>query len=336
MAEISVVMPVYIEEENTDALDFLRVAMDSMQAQTFKDYEMIMVCEPGTSQASLDILESYAKDDSRQKIIVNDEGLGISASMNVGIRASSGKYIARMDTDDISGARRLEVQKLFMDTYPEIGMSGIIHKVFNSPNWLVDYRTNPLDLDSETLFRVPLRHPSIITRSDVLFEHNLFYDEELPGVEDWELFIRTAKTTKMSNINYPDLFIYRRYAGNASTLNRDRDDEIKLTLMAEQFKDRLDISLENQDLQILNVTTIFKGVPTKQYATDMKRLEKLFDSIVMQNNIVGEYDEEALIRAMKLCWNRARYSMNIYTKNKAPQDALDVWRKSKYYDAWSD
>ena len=336
MAEISVVMPVYIEEGNTDAMEFLRVALDSMQAQTFKDFEIIMVCEPGTSQECFDILESYNQADSRFKIIVNEEKLGISASLNVGINASSGKYIARMDTDDISGARRLEVQKLFMDNSSEIGMSGIIHKVYNSPNWLVDYRTNPLDLASETLFRVPMRHPSIITRADVLFEHELFYDEDLPGVEDWELFIRTAKVTKMSNINYPDLFIYRRYEGNASTVHRSRDDDIKLSLMSGQFKDRLEMNFKEKELLILNVTTIFKGVPQKRYVTDLKRLEELFDSIADRNRIKEEYDESALMHAMQLCWNRAKYTMDLYTKKKPPKEAMDVWRSSKYYDVWSD
>ena len=91
MAEISVVVPIYNGEQ------YLEEALNSIALQSFKDFEVILVCEYDTSNESLDIVHKFSKKDKRFKIITNTCKLGISESLNVGIRKSTGKYIARMD-----------------------------------------------------------------------------------------------------------------------------------------------------------------------------------------------------------------------------------------------
>ena len=96
MPKVSIVMPVY----NGEA--YINEAIDSIIAQTFTDWEFIIVNEYGSNEAVTSILHDYEKRDSRIHIIQNETRLRIAESLNVGLRAATGEYIARMDADDIA------------------------------------------------------------------------------------------------------------------------------------------------------------------------------------------------------------------------------------------
>lgn len=330
MAEISVVVPIYNGEQ------YLEEALNSIALQSFKDFEVILVCEYGTSNESLDIVHKFRKNDKRFKIITNTSKLGISESLNVGIRKSTGKYIARMDADDISGQKRLEIQKLYMDYYSNIGVCGIKHKVINSPRWIVDYHSNPEQINSDLLFFVSLRHPTIMMRSDVILKNNLFYDSSLPGVEDYDYFIRASKVTELTNINEPDLFYYRRTSENASLVNKKRDEKIRKILIKNQFYDRLKLDFSDKIIDILDVVD---GVPfynEKTYSNILSELQKNMEIIMQKNNEMGIYRPECLINTMEHIWFRVKYSMDIASKAKLSDKIIDKWRAGDYYNIWMD
>ena len=100
---VSVVMPVY------NSSNFLAEAMDSLVNQTLKNIEIICVYDKSDDN-SLEILKSYAQKDNRVRIIENEEKRGIGFALNLGLDAANGKYIARMDADDISVLSRLQIQ----------------------------------------------------------------------------------------------------------------------------------------------------------------------------------------------------------------------------------
>lgn len=330
MAEISVVVPIYNGEQ------YLEEALNSIALQSFKDFEVILVCEYDTSNESLDIVHKFSKKDKRFKIITNTCKLGISESLNVGIRKSTGKYIARMDADDISGQKRLEIQKLYMDYYSNIGVCGIKHKVINSPRWIVDYHSNPEQINSDLLFFVSLRHPTIMMRSDVILKNNLFYDSSLPGVEDYDYFIRASKVTELTNINEPDLFYYRRTSENASLVNKKRDEKIRKILIKNQFYDRLKLDFSDKTIDILDVVD---GVPfynEKTYSNILSELQKNMEIIMQKNNEMGIYRPECLINTMEHSWFRVKYSMDIASKAKLSDKIIDKWRAGDYYNIWMD
>ena len=112
MVSVSVLMPVY----NTQA-GFLAEAVESILNQTFGEFEFLIVDDCSTLKETTEYLNSL--DDPRVKIIRNHENLGITKSLNIGIREAAGKYIARMDSDDISLPQRLEKQYAFMETHPD-------------------------------------------------------------------------------------------------------------------------------------------------------------------------------------------------------------------------
>ena len=113
---ISVVMPNY----NT-SLPFLEEAVNSILAQTYSNFEFIIVDDCSTDE-SYGFLQSLT--DPRIRLIRNDENMGVTASLNKGFRLAKGTYIARMDSDDISFPTRFERQLAFMTENPDVIVCG--------------------------------------------------------------------------------------------------------------------------------------------------------------------------------------------------------------------
>jgi len=328
MPEISVVMPVYNGEK------YLKEAIESTLNQSFKDFEFIIVCEYGTSEESLNIIEKYAKEDHRIYVIQNRNRLGISASLNIGMRKANGKYIARMDADDRNGIRRFEIQKLFMDCYSDIGICGIRHKVINSSNWLVDFNADPEQIKTDLLFFPSLRHPSIMYRHSIVKENNLYYDETLMGAEDYELYVRANKVTKITNILNDELFYHRRTNENASFVYRDRDDQIQKRILHKQLLDDFHLDFKEEDLKILAITTTFINEEKMEYNRIISKLNSLMIEIYETNERLGKLNSSNLWNTMCHRWQRVRYSLNIIYNYHIPDRLLKKWRTGFFYQKW--
>ena len=117
--KVSVLMSVY----NGDR--YLREAIDSILNQTLDNFEFIII-DDGSTDASNQIIKSYR--DPRLKMVKNKENIGLTKSLNIGIGLCCGEYIARMDADDISLPKRLEIQYKFMDDHPEVGICGTLNR----------------------------------------------------------------------------------------------------------------------------------------------------------------------------------------------------------------
>ena len=118
---VTVLMSVYNGEK------FLKEAMDSILTQTFTDFEFLIIND-GSTDNSVKIIESY--NDSRIRLINNEKNLKLIASLNKGISLARGKYIARMDCDDISSPMRLEKEVDFLENSSDSSF-----KAFNSSHF---------------------------------------------------------------------------------------------------------------------------------------------------------------------------------------------------------
>jgi glycosyltransferase involved in cell wall biosynthesis len=157
---ISIVMPVYNGEE------FLNQAVESILSQSFTDFEFVIVNDGSVDRTSK-ILHSY-KDP--RIILIEGEKKGFSASLNEGISKSSGKYIARMDSDDISVINRLQLQFEFMEEHKEVGILGGQIILIDENGFDVGKKINPTSF--ENIRRVieikcPVFHPTYYVRSAV-------------------------------------------------------------------------------------------------------------------------------------------------------------------------
>ena len=120
--KVTVLMSVYNGEK------YLQEAIDSILEQTFKDFEFLIINDGSTDKTG-EILESYH--DLRIKIINNEKNIGLTKSLNKGLKLARGEYIARQDADDISMPERLEKEVEFLETHQDYAVVGAFAKIIN-------------------------------------------------------------------------------------------------------------------------------------------------------------------------------------------------------------
>ncbi|MDD3266704.1 MAG: glycosyltransferase family 2 protein [Burkholderiales bacterium] len=182
---ISVVMPVYNAEK------YVAEAIESILNQTYSDFEFIIIDDYSTDN-SYEIINKYAKADKRIRLFRNEVNKKLPKTLNFGISQSLGKYIARMDADDISLPERFTKQIEFMEQNPDIGVCGSYAEVFYASNGLMKVQLDHGSIKSFTLFFLNnLIHPTLMVRKSIFEYDGLWYDENLDGLaEDYELWIR--------------------------------------------------------------------------------------------------------------------------------------------------
>ena len=187
---ISVVMPVYNGEK------YLVEAIESILNQTFRNFEFIIVCAK-SQDSSLEIIKKYMWVDDRIKLIQVDHK-GIVYSLNIGVDMAKGKYIARMDADDISLPERFEVQYAHMEENPDIIILGTFVECFgecHDSNLSYEAYFNKV-ITEESIYldvvnRCPLVHPTVMMKST--FAKQERYDSKYSTMEDYDLWVRAVK-----------------------------------------------------------------------------------------------------------------------------------------------
>ena len=209
--KITVLMSVYNGEK------YLQETIESVLSQSYKNFELLIIDDKSTDKTCL-IINSFK--DPRIKLIINNQRLGLSKSLNVGIKLSSGEYIARLDADDICHQNRLEIQKLYLENNPDCGIlatNAILINQYGHNNgyWNADIETNDY---RSIIKRLPFEN--CIVQSSVMGKKKIFldflYDENLSFAEDYDLWLRIAfNKIKIEKLN-KYLVFYRKHSNNLS------------------------------------------------------------------------------------------------------------------------
>lgn len=210
--KVSVVMSVY----NGQA--FLTEAVDSVLHQTSRDFEFIII-DDGSSDATSTILSRYEASDGRVRLL-RHENKGRAVSLNIGIGIAQGKYIARMDADDIALPNRLQEQVDFMGRNPNVGILGGAFELMDSKGRILKAVWPPLE-DSEIrelMLRFnPICHPTVMMRKDVALAVG-GYRKALLDADDYDLWLRMSERSKLANLGRLVLR-YRIHADQVSVRN---------------------------------------------------------------------------------------------------------------------
>lgn len=211
---ISVVMSVY------NAESYLEEAINSILNQNYKDFEFIIIND-GSTDNSLEIIEKHKNQDERI-VLISRENRGLVSSLNEGIEKAKGKYIARMDADDISLPERFEKQIELMEK-ENIDICGGHYLSINNFGEPLSLNLTPRGHQLCTLSlvsKVPFAHPTVMIKKSFLEKHGLKYGQSInQKAEDLDLWIRIhEKGAKFSNVN-EIIFKYRIIENSLSKLN---------------------------------------------------------------------------------------------------------------------
>lgn len=210
MPLVSVLMPAYNAEK------YIIEAIESILKQSFTDFELIIINDCSQDSTS-QLLTNYALKDSRIVIINNDRNLGVSDSLNKGLEIAQGKYIARMDADDIADKKRFEVQVAYMDAHPDTVLCGSSIEFINESGKALGYRNYPTGNDvlkKQLPISNPFAHPTVLINRSLLNNFKLKYSKDYPRCEDYHLWFQIAQFGKFHNCSEPLL----KYRLNPSAL----------------------------------------------------------------------------------------------------------------------
>jgi Glycosyl transferase family 2 len=177
----------------------LREAVDSVFAQSFEDFELIVV-DDGSDDRTADILESY--DDERLRVLHNERSLGLAASLNRGLARSQGRYLARQDADDCSRPDRFAKQVSFLDNNPEVALAGSWYRTIDDSGAVLAELELPADATTlrwHLLYYCPFVHSAVTIRRQALTDSGGF-DESFAYSCDYDLWSRIARRSLVANI----------------------------------------------------------------------------------------------------------------------------------------
>jgi len=264
---ISVVLPVY------NCGEFVEEALDSILNQTLDNFEVLIIDDASTD-ATLELIKKYK--DSRIKIIEKKENSGLIDSLNTGFKIAKGEFIARMDGDDISHARRFEKQYEFLKDNPEVSACGCWIEYIGAVNGVSKYLENHEDIQAHLLVGNPMALCATMLRKTAYSSYSFRSDSK--HYEDYDFWVESMWDCEVHNLQ-EILYYYRIHPYQISTkwkgIQVEGDQKLQLRL----FK-RLDYD-EKQFSELFIKKIIFSNKPFRP--SEFKKILQWFNILRKRN-----------------------------------------------------
>lgn len=237
--KISVLMPVY----NCEL--YIKKAIDSILNQTYSDFEFLIIDDASTDE-TVSIIKSY--NDARIQLIEKPINSGYTNSLNYGLKLAKGKYIARMDGDDISLPERFAKQVDFLDKNLDVVLCGTAFCIIGT-NEIISIPQNHEEIKLALLKNNCIAHPSVMMRKSILDKGSILYDLAKEPSEDYDLWVRLISKGKLHNL----LEVLLKYRIHDKQVSQKRTEqqlnnaiEIKLYLLY-----CLDLEMQQNEREVL-------------------------------------------------------------------------------------
>lgn len=290
---ITVLLPVYNGQAH------LAEALDSVLAQTQRDLELLVV-DDGSTDATPALLAQYAQADPRVRVATQPNA-GLVAALNHGLALARGRYVARMDADDVCRPERLARQATFLDQRPDVAACGSWAHVLGGPARAVwRYPMSDADLRAQLVFETPFCHPAVMLRRETLTRHGLTYDPAFREAEDYALWARLAEHGALANL--PEVLLeYRvhpaqkRQRGGAAV--SAYADQVRRAQLAR-------LGLEPAEAEMATHRELGDG-PAVVTADFLRRAEAWLSRLRAANAATAALPEPAFTRMLGRRWFRA-------------------------------
>ena len=269
---VSVVMPVYNGER------FVVEAVRSIVAQTFADFELLVI-DDGSIDRTAALLEAERKADPRIVVHRQPVNAGFKAALDEGCARARGRYIARMDADDISLPARLERQVAFLEQHPDVGAVGSAIQVINE--YGARGRTKSYPLGSglaawSMVFFNSLAHPATMLRRATFEALGGYPAGCAGGTEDYAIFLEIARISRLANLA-DVLLLYRMWGGNMTKTKWEAQEVDAVRLLRQFLANAFSVELSSDDAFAL------RGLSRDEYPRDAAqaaRVGSIIDRLV--------------------------------------------------------
>ena len=230
--KISVLMSVY-RSEKPQYLD--RALQSVWDDQVRRPDEIILVQDGPLGEELLQVIDKWQTKLSNVLVLIKNEvNIGLTKSLNKGIRVAKGDYIARMDSDDISLPNRFVMQEKFLNERPYVYVVGGAIQEFNDEDGIIGERHFPKDTEEAIHYihkASPFAHPAVMIRK-ALFDEGVMYNEAYRTTQDLALWFDVLKT-KHQVANLYDFVLKFRRDSNVYQRRKNKEDsrlEMKIHL----------------------------------------------------------------------------------------------------------
>lgn len=295
---VTILMPVYNGEK------YLREAINSILNQTFTDFEFLIIND-GSQDNTENIILSY--NDTRIRYIKNEENIKLIETLNKGIDLAKGKYIARMDADDISEPNRLELQVEYMEANEKVAVCGSWFTSFGNKNGETKYASQHDDIMFNMLYQCHICHPSVIMRTSILRINKLFYNKDFLHAEDYELFTRIGLKYKLHNLPH-SLLNYRVHENSITKSNQETQYSNSIIVKQHLFK-KIGIDISCEDIETFSLLLYQNYKSLKGNITAIKNILEL---LIEKNQESCFFDNSFLKSKFSFFWFHLCYNISNY------------------------
>jgi len=281
--------------------EFVRDAVESILNQTYTNFEFV-IFEDCSTDDTLQILRSY--NDDRIKIVCNEVNLGLTSCLNLGIQHATGKYIARLDADDIALPTRLEEQITFLEANPSVGLCGSWAVELGNPQHVFTFQVDHKHLSAFLLVDNVMFHSSATLRTKVLKDNGMLFRKEYKYAQDYDLWERMSEVTELAVI--PKVLLEYRFTSNQTSVVWNSEQVIEADLVRVRgFEKLIGRKLDDTEQNIVGKRNTGKS---------SLRESVRFCNHVLQVN--RKYDPAALRLAMKKIFLRNLHGRQAKAKTR--------------------
>lgn len=288
---VTILMPVH------NGAEHLLEALQSLLEQSLEDFELLLVDDASTDN-SVALAESIH--DPRLRILRSQERVRLSGALNLGLDQAQGRYIARMDADDLCHPDRLLFQAQFMEEHPHVGICGTWIRYFGKSRNVLKRPLTHEAICAFTLFDSPFAHPSVFLRRELLEQHQLRFDGSYFPTEDFELWTRLLPLTQA--INLPSVLLnYRVHDKSLTGADWSAMDVQAVRVIESQLR-KLGLSPSEAELRFHRQLTMGRLTMTDGL---LEQTEAWLLQLIQANHAANRYTQAGLSAVVAGFWAQA-------------------------------
>ncbi|MBR5103318.1 MAG: glycosyltransferase [Bacteroidales bacterium] len=263
--KVSIVMSFFDEP-----LQWIRLAIDSILAQTLQDFELLLICDNPEHDEAIRYVRNIA--DRRIRLTINAANIGPTKSFNIAIAQAQGEYIARMDADDICLAERLEKQVAYLERHPEVSVCATNTHSIDGKGKIIRRNRYDKKHDRALMFiSNNIAHPTVMFRQSLLDIRKPLYNEEFIYSQDYELWQHLLLRGHLIHTLDEVLLLYRKTEEQISSAQKPLQTELfekaQKSFISEWLSNHGIIRHEDREdihMMLKKASCAYRSVPSKE------------------------------------------------------------------------